>query len=66
MVLREVRGLWYLVMFDITISWLLFDAPVFDALCRFIRRLVAPVANLYEKTFITHAGEITPRNANFG
>jgi len=43
-----------------------FDAIVFDALRRLIRRLIAPVANLNEKTLITHAGEITPRDANFG
>jgi hypothetical protein len=61
MVLREGCGLRLVGMFGITIRWLLFGA-----LCRLIRRLVAPVANLNEKTFITHAGKMTPRNANLG
>jgi hypothetical protein len=33
---------------------------------RLIGRLVAPVANLDEKTSITHVGKITPMNVDFG
>ena len=63
MVLCKDRALPQLaVMF----GYLSVDATVFYALCRLIRRLVAPVADLDEKAFITHAGKITPRNANFG